>query len=247
MYARLVLESLGFEVEDIPTSTEEESDFLASIGGCRLLIEEKTKVDDPDFLSKRSASLSEGRVFGNHVPVTPDNRISGILRKAAGQLISSSDVPHDFRLVWFTGAGVDAEAKYEQFIATLYGTTNIIEKGSSAFRRCYFFRNSEFFRHSAVIDGAVSASTSGRSVHAKLCLNLLSKNFQALRSSAAAAAFGNAVLDPQREEEEGVAFVLAADLDRRDVRALLGHLQSKYKTDALMPFDLGYTSATIVP
>lgn len=245
MYARLVLKHLGFHVTDVPTSEEEESDFLATIAGCRLLIEEKTKVDDPALLADRAAVLSEGQIYGAHIPVVPDNRISGIVKKAASQLVSSSDIPHDFRLIWFTGAGVNAEAKYEQFIATLYGTTNILERGASGFRRCYFFRNSEFYRHAQVFDGAIAASISGSQIHAKLCLNPLSKRCEALRYSAATAAFGAAVLDPEHEEKDGVAFIVTADIDRRDERKLLAHIESKYKTDALMKFDLGYMSGTV--
>jgi hypothetical protein len=46
-YARLLLEHWGIGVVDIPTSDKEESDFLATFGPVKVLIEEKTKLDDP--------------------------------------------------------------------------------------------------------------------------------------------------------------------------------------------------------
>ena len=144
-YVRLLLESWGMKVEDIPTSdlqNKKEADFIVNFGGVRVLIEEKTKEDDPEYLIKRATELEKGGIHEVMVPIVRDETLSGIIRNAARQLRSSSDKPHDFRLIWFTAAGENAQAKYEQFMATLYGKTNILEMNASGYRRCYYFRNS---------------------------------------------------------------------------------------------------------
>lgn len=244
-YARMLLQHRGIVVDDIPTSEKEESDFLATVGDNRVLIEEKTKVDDPAYLEQRARSLDAGKIHATSLPLIRDNRLSGLVKKAASQLQSSANLPHDFRLVWFTATGAQAEAKYHQFIATLYGTAKIFEMNTSHYRSCYFFRNSDFHRHAQVLDGAVVAYVSGTSIIARLCLNPLSPNYAAFKASTVAAALGTGIEDPVSKEADGIAFVLDADIDRQDESALLAYLQKKYVTAPLMKFDLGYLSAAI--
>ena len=136
------MDNVGIVVEDIPTSDREkkkEADFFANFGDVRVLIEEKTKEDDPEYLSIRAQKLAQGEVVGESIPIVRSETLSGIIRDAAKQLRSSSDKPHDFRLVWFTATGVHARAKYEQFMATLYGRTNILEMNADGYRHCYYF------------------------------------------------------------------------------------------------------------
>jgi hypothetical protein len=248
-YAKAILEHWGVAVEDIPTSDAEkkqEADFLANFGGVTVLIEEKTKEDDPVYLAKRSLELDSGQIHAATLPLRRDDTLSGLVRNASRQLRSSSDKPHTFRLMWFTATGAHAEGKYEQFMSTLYGRTNILEMNASGYRRCYYFRHADFFRHADIIDGAVVAHTDGRSISARLCLNALSPRFQALRKSPVLAPFGTAVEDPQALEADGSAFVLDAALDRKEEGPLLAYLQQKYGTGPLMKFDLGYTYASIL-
>ena len=248
-YAKALLEHWGIAVQDIPTSDaqqKQESDFLADFSGVRVLIEEKTKEDDFAYLSQRAQELESGQIHAASLPIRRDETLSGLIRDASHQLRSSSDKQHDFRLMWFTATGPLAVGKYEQFMATLYGRTNILEMSASGYRRCYYFRHSDFFRRAEVIDGAVVAHTDGRSISAKLCLNSLSPRFQVLRNSPVLTPFGTAVEDPESLEAEGTAFVLDAALDRKHEGPLLEYLQQKYGTEPLMKFDLGYTSAAIL-
>lgn len=245
-YAKSLLKHWGIDVSDIPTSVKEESDFLATFGTCKVLIEEKTKIDNSNRLSQRDATLSKGEVHGASTPLVRDNRLSGLVKKAASQLLSSSEKDHDFRLMWFTGTGVDANAKFHQFIATIYGMTNILEMNASHYRRCYFFRNSDFHLHAQVIDGAIVAHVSGSSIAAKLCLNPLSPRFDALRNSPVVVPFGTAVEDPVALEQKNEVFVVDSDIDRNDESALLAFIQSKYSTLPLMKLDLGYLSASVL-
>lgn len=245
-YAKGFLEHWGAVVEELEAGDSEQSDFLASLDGERLLVEEKTKLDNPGKLAERRKAFDTGQIYTSSRRLVRDNRLSGVVRKAASQLASSASMPHDFRLVWFTGTGYEAHPLSEQFIATLYGSTNIIEMGSSHFRRCYFFRNSDFHRYADIIDGAVVAHVEGESLSAKLCLNPLSPRVAQLRDSAFARRFGGAVEDPEARERDGEAFIITGDLDRNNESALLTELQRKYGTGPLMTFDLGYQAVAVV-
>lgn len=248
-YTRALLQHWGIHVDEIPTSDLEEkkeADFLATFGSTRVLIEEKTKEDDPDYLAHRASELERGDVHGLTLPISRNETISGIVRSASKQLKSSSNLPHDFRLMWFTATGVTARGKYEQFMATLYGRTNILEMNASGYRRCYFFRNADFFRRASVIDGAVAAYTDGTSISTKLCLNPLSTRYAKLKASEVMKPFNEAIEDPIEMEKSESAFILDAAIDRKNEAELLAFLQRKYQTGPLMKFDLGYTSASIL-
>lgn len=248
-YARSLLEHWGVVVEDIQTSDAEQkqaADFYARFGDINVLIEEKMKEDDSTYLAVRAAELETGEIHAATLPIVRNETLSGIVRSASRQLLSSSTLPHDFRLMWFTATGVHARGKYEQFIATLYGGTNILEMSSSNYRRCYYFRNADFFRRASVIDGAVAAYTDSQTITARLCLNTLSPRYQALRQSAVARTFGAAVEDPIELEKSGTAFILDCDLNRNDEGKLLAYLQAKYITAPLMKIDLGYSAASVL-
>ena len=111
-FAKQILNHLGVAVSDIPTSAKEESDFLVEIDSLKVLIEEKTKLDDPAALEERDAVLKSGEVHLSSTPVTKSNRLSGLIKKAASQLASSSELEHDFRVIWFTGVSGDRKAPY---------------------------------------------------------------------------------------------------------------------------------------
>ena len=244
-YAKHVLEKLGFSVIKIPEGKKEEADFQAMIKDCVVLIEEKTKLDDQSLLDEKQEQFSKGKVCTSHIPLVRNNRLSGIVGKAASQLQSSSAMAHNFRLIWFTGAGTNAEAQYQQFIATVYGTTNIFEMNSNTYRCCYFYRNSDFHRYKTIIDGAIAACVTATTVNAKLCLNPLSPNYESLRDSPVASAFGTAVVDPKATEANGTALILDTDIGRKNEQPLLDFLQEKYATKPLMKFDTGYSSVSV--
>lgn len=248
-YAKAMLQYWNIAVDDIPTSDVEqkkEADFLARFGDIRVLIEEKTKEDDPSYLAKRAEELERGEVHSMVLPISRNETLSGLVRDASCQLRSSSDKPHDFRLMWFTATGVHAKAKYEQFMATLYGRTNIIEMNTTYYRRCYYFHNADFFRRAEVIDGAIVAHTDGKSVSAKLCLNSLSTRYEALCRSPILQLFGTAIEDPPALEADETAFILDCDLDRKDESLLLAYLQKKYQTAPLMAFNFSYLHGSIL-
>jgi hypothetical protein len=244
--AKQALEDWGATVELLPTSTKKESDWLAVLDGCRLLIEEKTKLPDPASEAERQAAFRSGQVYERTIPLTHNNVLSGIVRNGARQLASTgSELAHDLRVFWVTSDGPDAKAKHLQFIATLYGSTNTHARDQHGSKPCYFFRNSDFFRFDC-IDGAVVAYSSGDWVTMNLCLNPYSQGWQALRDSPYAKYLATGLIDPLAEEATGEAYVADTDADRRDQGAVLSYLQAKYGTGPLMNMDMNMASVEVV-
>jgi len=85
-YAKHILEHWDVPVFDIPTSEEDESDFIATFNSCKVLIEEKIKLDNPAILAERKETLLKGEIHSVSTPLRRNNRLSGILRKAANNL-----------------------------------------------------------------------------------------------------------------------------------------------------------------
>jgi len=241
--AEVLLRHWGVTALPLPTNGEEQSDFAVHLGRSRFLIEEKTKLDDPNLAQERRRILDDGNLYLNVKPLVRTNRMSGLIRKAVGQLGSSArQYGHDFRLVWLTGTGPSAQAYYEQFIASLYGKTHIIEMNSPYMVPCYFFRNSEFHRYATELDGAVAAYLSGGKLSARLCLNPLSPRFPRLLRTRFRRLFGTAVENPLKEERARRAYIVSSTTDRNNETQLLQELSAKYGTGPLMKFDLGFNT-----
>lgn len=243
--AKQVLILIGAEVEEIPTSHKEESDWLATLDGLSLLIEEKTKIENPELFAARVNSIKSGQVHGTTTSLRPNRGISRIIHKAAKQLRSTSaDRTHDARILWFTSTGFDREAKDYQAFNTLYGATKVFDLDVSAsLRDCFFFHFSEFYKHPE-IDGAVLATFDGQDVTMRLCLNPYSDNWQTLRDSAFAAKLG-APFDPIALEAKGLVLIADTNLDRRNSEAILEFLREKYGIPKLLNMDMNMASAVV--
>ena len=88
-YARALLEHWGVTVAEISPSTvqgKKEADFLASFEGARVLIEEKTKDDDPEYLAPRGEHLSTGDIHAHSISLRRSETLSGVVRNASKQL-----------------------------------------------------------------------------------------------------------------------------------------------------------------
>jgi hypothetical protein len=244
--AAQVFAAWSANAQKLPTSTQEETDWLVELGGFRLLVEEKEKLEDPSRTQARVNDLHAGRVHGTTMPVSHNNRISGIVRKATRQLQSTGgDLAHDARIIWFTGVGFDGEAKHLQFMATLYGSTNIIEIDKKYMKECYFFRNSDFFRYKDSLDGAVAAYLHGDQVTMKLCLNPYAANWTQLRDSPIAKQFKTGLVNPVAEEAAGEAYMANTDLPRADSAAVLRYLEDKYGLGRTMNMDMNMATAVV--
>ncbi len=244
--AEAILKHWGAMVEPVPTSQKEESDWLATLGGFRLLIEEKTKLENPESAAARMASLQSGQVYGSTTPLSPNNRVSGIIGKAAKQLISTgADVQHDARVIWFTSVGFDRDTKDHQAYSTLYGATKTFDLDRSAsLQDCFFFYNSEFFRHQD-IDGAYLVVADQGTAIVRLCLNPFSTRWTSLRDSPFAKRLVTGLVDPVAQEAAAEAMLVDGPVDRRDGGAVLSYLRAKYGIQKLMNMDMNMASAVV--
>ena len=242
-----VFQSWGADVQPLPTSTNEECDWLVSLETSSLIAEEKTKLEDALAIDARLKTLRGGGVHGETVSLKSNNRLSGIVKKAVSQLSSTgAHVEHDLRVLWFTGTGFDAEAKHYQLISTLYGSARLFElNGDGHHRTCYFFRNSDFYRFRDVLDGAYVTYLTGNTLNVKLCLNPHSTRCQKLRDSPFAARLQKGLIDPAVEEKEGDAYIVDGNVERSDEGAVMQYLQAKYGLEQAVKIDMGMTYASI--
>lgn len=245
--AKQVMQMWGATVSQVPTSSKDECDLVAELDGVRLLVEEKTKLDDPRDAQAREDTFARGEVHGSVLPLRHNNTISGIVRKASAQLSSTgADVTHDLRIIWFTGMGYHGEAKQHQFMSTLYGSTRVFELDSPQMRPCYFFRNSDFFRFRDQLDGAVAAYLTGDTVTMKLCLNPCSPSWERLRDSPFARHFKVGLIDPIAEELAGEAYIVDSDMSRTNGYEVLQFLEKKYGLKKVQHMDMHMASAAVL-
>ncbi|MFQ3593594.1 MAG: hypothetical protein SNJ82_10490 [Gemmataceae bacterium] len=241
-----VLRQWGAHVVPIRTSAKDESDWLAVFGEFRLLVEEKIKLENEQSLTERQEKLARGEVYSSTLPLAHNNRLSGIVRKAAKQLASTgSDLDHDCRIVWFTSTGFDAEAKHHQFMATLYGSTKVFELSRPGLKDCYFFRHADFYRFKDQLDGAVVAYLRGDQATVKLCLNPYSAHWEALRDSPFAGNFKLGLVDPVAEEVAGKAYIADTDADRANPHAIIRFLEQKYGLEQAQYMDMNLASVLV--
>jgi hypothetical protein len=230
----------GFHVTQIPESEWRTADLLATRGE-RYLIEIKTKEDDPAAISERAQGLGAGQIVESGAPFTPQNTMSRIVRHGVDQLDAHAAQERDFCLLWLLAVGSDLESQYEQFLATLYGLTNVVGPDSLPLMPCYYFRESAFFRWRNVLDGAIVGTLD----KGELCINSYSPRADAFKNSSLAGIFGTAVRDPRQREAEGRGYIADCDADRRDEQAILRYVQEKYGRPALMTMDLGTVIAQV--
>ncbi|MFC5579202.1 hypothetical protein ACFPOA_14405 [Lysobacter niabensis] len=244
--AEVMLKKWGASPQAISTSDKEESDWIAEIDGFRVLVEEKTKLDNPEFVAARETTLAKGEVFGAVTSLAPNNRLSAIVRKGASQLDSSSvSTAHDARILWLTAIGREAGARWEQAFSTLYGSTKVYEIGKGEMRNCYFFHHSAFFRFRAHLDGAVIGCLRGSELTLRFCLNPYSERWLKLRASPFGALFPTGLIDPVEEEARGRAYLADTDIDRRDSGAVLDFVSKKYGLKLAQFMDLTMVSGTV--
>ena len=245
--AKLVFDLWSASAVPIPTSHAEESDWLVTLDGFRLLVEEKTKFENPDDTEARRRAFDAGEIYSNIAALAPNNRISGIIRKAAGQLRSTAEhVEHDARVVWLTAVGSDAETKVDQAFRTLYGSASVFDLDNSAsLQDCYFFNDSAFYRYRDDLDGAILASLRGSQAKLKLCLNPFGPRWEALRDSPFAGKFPNAIVDPIAKEAKGLAMVADTPIARGDSEAMLEYLRKKHGKPHLLEMPMQMHTAAV--
>lgn len=247
--ARAALEAIGYEVSPIYISNKlgkKEADFLVSYQQISALIEAKLKENDPKEEEERETNLhSKGRYCSKHAGGRNET-ISGIIGHGARQLKSSEDKEHNFKILFFMADCINSKVVSEQFIDTIYGCTDVIEHSNqNSIKKCYFYRNSDFYRRK-IVDAAIVAYMSTECVQLKICLNPYSDNYLLLKNSKFILPFGKAVIDPIEEENLGKAYIPDDDIERKEqpfsklfslYDPVLIHLAEKYKTKYLIKLD----------
>lgn len=229
-----ILESWAFSVTPIPESASKSPDFLVERDGASFVFELKEKLDDIALLTQERKRLEAGEIVSHAEPAGRINRVSGIVRHGVDQLSSYEAPPGAFHLLWLHAAGRDPELQMEQFRATLYGMTNIFDLDSSRSIRCYYFHHSDFYRWREMLVGAVLSTLD----HLQLCLNTVSPRLQEFRRSPLVQILTSGLLDPERLEREGSAFIADCDVDRNQPGAVLQFIQQKYKRSKLTDMNM---------
>ena len=229
---------LGYQVDKIPEDEAESPDFFITDGSSSYVLELKTKFPSLKEVEKRRRILDSGEIHSIHELVIGKNTLSGIIKKAGGQLSRYYD-EDVIRVVWLLATGHLAEPRMLQFEATLYGSAPIVSSQGAS--DSYFFYNSDFYRYREMIDGAIVSTESD----AKLLLNPLSPRYAQLKTSSLPKHLGKFVVDPFELESHGKAFIVDSDVDRADREAVLNYLREKYGLADMMNLTMTYLSGTL--
>ena len=239
-HVKKYFEHLGYAVERIDEGAEETPDFFIYDDSMSFVAELKTKFPSDTEISQRRRILDSGNIHNIQEQIVRKNTLSGITRHAVEQLKKYG--PQDLiRIAFLLTTGHLAEPRFHQFVATLYGSTTIVEPSKSSARECFFFYNSDFYRHRNILDGAI---VSTESMHA-LLLNPHSPRAARLKQSTLCDRFDGGVIDPIKIESQGKAYIVDGDVDRGDEEAVIAYLKEKYHTELLTKIDMNFLSGTM--
>jgi hypothetical protein len=244
--ARTVLEELGFSVRKLPEESAlgKRADFIVKLDQHTLLVEAKLRKDEPAELERMEKELAENKIYGSNHQLGNNNALSSNIRDAVAQLKAEQEEPHDYKVLLYLAACLNAHVVCEQIMDTLYGTTTIWRKTPSvpSLREipCYFYRENEFHPAKS-LDAAIVGFKSGDSWALFLCLNPFSNRFNEIHTSALARMFDGRIVDPIAEEAQGRALIPDHDAprpskERKDFErtfpmmdGMLRHLEEKYE------------------
>lgn len=238
------LSSRGLSCHRIPESNRRTPDYLIRQAVRDVLLELKIKSDDPDEMAESLAALEAGLLASRSKPLRPTNTVSGVICDGAKQMIEHDTEQNHHHLLWLHASGHDAFAYREQLRHTLYGIQRIFSSERPELIHCYFFRESEFWRWRKTLAGAVVSKWSSQTgVTIQLCINPHYSRHAEFRGSEVYRALNDCLLEPEIEADGDQVFMMDGASDRRDVKAVLEYLRSKYLIQDLQPFDLGFHTA----
>jgi hypothetical protein len=239
------LRKWGLTVKKIPESQEKgdnRPDYEVKCNMYTYLIEVKSKEDDKKEVEEKKEILSQGEIYGKHKALIRNNTISGVIRDACDQL-KNYGKDEWYRIVWLCAIDDDQIAKFEQFKAAIYGTTQMFDlDGDAHYRPCYFYRNSDFFRYHSTLDAAIVSTLDD----VELCLNPFSTKTLEFKKTTLVQLFKDSVCDPIKDESEGCAYIVDSDVDRENEEAVMSYLRNKYSAPKLSKIDMGWQSGSIL-
>lgn len=233
----------GFDASEIPVSKEpgqQRPDILALLGTQRYVIECKRKFTDTVLQTQLATKVEQGVVAMLHESAERMNVVAAVLARAATQL-DAYCLHDDIRVVWIDGEGWLPALQRKQFRASFFGIREVRDcSPAKDHRECFYFGMSDAYLHRNSIDLVLSRTDE----QAELFINNFSPRYGIAVQSYMVQLFGNAALDPLRLERNGSIYLADGDVDRRNPKAVLEHLQKKYKKDTLLDFPMKAVSWT---
>jgi hypothetical protein len=220
------IQAWGFDCSKIEEAADKRADFLVSDGKQSYFIELKTKFESPERSTLRSGHFNSGQVFADALGLAPTAAYRSILAKATEQLASMA--AHDtttLRIPWLHCVGLQASVDAERFKNLLFGSVFISDWGNGGdAKTCYFFRHSIFYKYHHIIDAAIVSTEHDL----WLCINPLSQRHKQVDKCRLAVVLADGKINPFELELDDLAWVVDANVDRRDERAVLKSVVNKY-------------------
>lgn len=237
----LLREEFGLSAREIPERPGHKTPDLevtSSLGDVTIL-ELKSKGDDPVALATEQEALKGGGIVSRSTPLNRRNTLSGIIEDGVEQLRGYLLPEGAFAVLWLHSWGRNAELLMDRFRATLFGTTNLIDLGTTRDTRTgFFFGFNDFHRFRDVLDGAILSVET----ECQLCINSLSARVSEFRQSGFVKTFAKGLCDPTAQEERGEAYIVDCDMDRRNKQEVLKYVRGKYGRSRLIDMDLTHHS-----
>jgi hypothetical protein len=225
----------GVNVARVPTVKDIRTPDLRGSGGADLYAIELKQRDSDRVLDAMPAGLAPD--VAHAIPpmaVSRDQAVQSFIRECVRQLRGEADTT--FRIGWVHCEGFDSDTDQAQIQNSFMGTEYLLDRavGGRAYA-CHFFRESDFWRYRAELDGAiVSRQVTYDQVNVSVLLNPYSPRSDRLQLSAFIAAIGPAALvDVVAEESERTCLIADCPLDRRDAASVLAYVCDKYGLDLL--------------
>lgn len=236
--------SRGVTGNRIPRDKNRTPDYLIPLPKRNVLMELKIKSDDPEDIAESDAVLASGGIASRSKPLRYMNNASGVISYGAKQMIEHDPGLQCHHVLWLHASGHDSYAHEEQLRFTLYGTQRLFSSERPELIHCFFFHDSEFWRHRRSLAAAFISEWSSRgNLGIKLCLNPHYSRKEEFRGSEIHSALRDGLLDVEREVDGVQVFLMDGPCDRKDTFQVLEYLRHKYDIEDLQPFDLGFTTA----
>ncbi|NQY87034.1 MAG: hypothetical protein HRT51_04660 [Colwellia sp.] len=192
------------------------------------------------LVNTRAEYFENDEVFERVQALSYRNRLSGIIKSAAKQLKSQKEkTESEFCFIFILANGMTPSVELSQFSTTLYGKMHVLDtKNMDNSKECYYFTDSEFFRHKNIIDGAFLVSNG----YMELLNNDKSPRYESVISSKFISRFNGYIYDPIKLEEQGKMFYADTDLPRSDKKSIQDFIVDKYKIERGISFNFPHYS-----
>lgn len=233
-----LLAKLGFDVKQIPISTNRKADFYVSDeDGSKYIIEVRIKIDNGIFKKE----LKEKGIAIKCEKQEIKSTLTTLFRDKTHQLSETTCQKSDYRLLWLYALGDEPKNQIAQCEATLMGRVDIIirdeQDGSNKDIPCYFFNYADFHKRRE-LDGVIASTYK----EARFLLNPFSPRAKNLRNTKLCNYFrqNGALVDPlQNKTKERVFVVDDFKLSRKNKKEVLEWVKKKYKLSKA--FDIQWT------